>query len=150
MQEIIKQFIQGQNCITICCADDKNRPYCFSCFYIFNPEDGLLYFKSSEDSHHSLIIKKNPVIAGTILPDKINRLVTRGIQLEGEIVESLHPLAKDAFNIYHKKIPMALAIKGKVFTVLINAVKMTDSHFGLSKKIIWSRNEKEIMEVGKT
>lgn len=143
MQEIIKQFIQGQNCITICCADEKNRPYCFSCFYIFNPEDGLLYFKSSEDSHHSLIIKKNPVIAGTILPDKINKLVTRGIQLEGEIVESLHPLAKEAFNIYHKKIPMALAIKGNVHTVRLNTVKMTDSQLGFRKKINWKRGRSE-------
>ena len=145
MNEIIKQFIQRQNCATICCADEKNKPHCFSCFYIFNPEEGLLYFKSSDDSYHSEAIKSNPVIAGTILPDKLNKLIIRGAQLEGNIVEELHPLAKDAFTIYHKKVPMALAIKGKVYTVRLNAVKMTDSHFGFGKKITWNRSETEIV-----
>ena len=149
MNEIIKQFIQQQTCATVCCVDEQSSPYCFSCFYVFNPDKGLLYFKSSDDSLHSAIIKRNPFIAGTILPDKLNMLVTRGIQLEGDVLEQLHPLVKDAVKIYHKNIPMALAIKGKVYTVRLNAVKMTDNQFGFSKKITWKRDRDGVIMVGK-
>ncbi|HEY6062623.1 MAG TPA: pyridoxamine 5'-phosphate oxidase family protein [Chitinophagaceae bacterium] len=145
MNEIIKQFIQRQTCATICCTDEESRPYCFSCFYAFNPEKGLLYFKSSDDTYHSALMKRNPGIAGTILPDKLNKLVIRGIQLEGEVLEPFHPLAKDAFAVYHKNFPMALAIKGKVFTIRLDVVKMTDSQLGFGKKIDWKRSEAEMI-----
>ncbi len=145
MDGVLKKFIQQQACATICCTDEEGSPYCFSCFYAFNPGGGLLYFKSSDDTYHSVLVKRNPVIAGTILPDKLNKLIIRGIQLEGEVLEPFHPLAKDAFAIYHKNIPMALAIKGKVFTIRLDVVKMTDSQLGFGKKITWKRGETEMI-----
>ena len=145
MNETISRFLQQQTCATICCIDEQGSPYCFSCYYVFNPEKGLLYFKSSDDAHHSALLLNNPAVGGSILPDKLIRLISRGIQLEGEVLEQFHPLTKDASVVYHKKIPMALAIKGKVFTIRLNAIKMTDSQLGFGKKITWKRNEMEIM-----
>jgi len=141
MNEIIIRFLLQQTCATICCTGEHGAPYCFSCYYVFNSGDGLLYFKSSDDAHHSAFLISNPVIAGTILPDKLNKFLPKGIQLQGEVLEPLHPLAKDASLIYHKKNPMALAIKGKVVTIRLNAIKMTDSQLGFGKKIIWKRSK---------
>ena len=44
-------------------------------------------------------------------------------------------------EIYHKKNPLALVVKGTVFTIRLNIIKMTDSQFGFGKKNIWKRDE---------
>ena len=135
----IIRFLQQQTCATICCKNGGGSPYCFSCYYVFNKENSLFYFKSSMDAYHSALIANNPIVAGTILPDKLNKLITRGIQLQGEVLQQFHPMAKDAYMRYHKKHPMALAIKGEVFTILIDYIKMTDSKLGFGKKLNWKR-----------
>ncbi len=141
MNEKIIQFLQQQTCATICCVDEQGRPYCFSCFYAFNIEKGLLYFKSSIDSHHSILMKKNPFIAGTVLPDKLNSLLVKGIQFEGIVLHELHLLTKESSNYYHKKHLMALTIPGKTWAIQIDRIKMTDSTKGFGKKITWNRDE---------
>jgi len=141
MNEIIIQFIQKQTCTTICCVDEQGKPWCFSCFYAFNCKEGLLYFKSSADSHHSALIKKNPFIAGTILPDKLNTLLVKGVQFVGIVLNEHHPLTRQVSGYYHKKHPMALAIPGEIRTIQINRIKMTDSTKVFGEKMTWNRGE---------
>jgi uncharacterized protein YhbP (UPF0306 family) len=141
MNEIIFRFIKQQTCATICCTDEKGIPYCFSCYYVIKPESGLLYFKSSDNAYHTSLLANNLAVAGTILPDKLSKLITKCIQWRGELLEEHHPQTKDADEIYHKKIPLALVIKGKVFTIRLNIIKMTDSQLGFGKKNIWKRDE---------
>jgi uncharacterized protein YhbP (UPF0306 family) len=139
MDETISRFLKNQTCTSISCVDETGKAYCFSCFYVFNEEEKLLYYKSSAETNHSLIIKKNPVIAGTVLPDKLNKLVVKGIQFEGVVLEHGDNLAQGAAEFYHKKNPLALAIPGKVWTIEIRQIKMTDSTLGFGKKISWER-----------
>ncbi len=141
MNETIIHFLQRQTCATICCTDEQSKPYCFSCFYVFNSDEGLLYFKSTSDSHHSVFMKKNPVIAGTILPDKLNILLVKGVQFEGIVLDANHPLKEQASGYYHKKLPIAWAIPGEIWTIQISHIKMTDSTKGFWKKITWNRDE---------
>lgn len=141
MNERIKEFIKKQTCASICIINEKGNPHCFSCFYAFNSLDKLLYFKSSPDSYHLNLIKSNPGIAGTILPDKLNKLMIKGIQLQGQVLEHHHPMAKDATVNYHKKFPFAMTIKGDVLTIHLTDIKMTDNSFGVGKKILWKINE---------
>lgn len=139
MDNNIIEFLEKQNCASICCLDEHNIPWCFSCYFVFNPDEGLLNFKSSTDARHASMMKKNPFIAGTVLPDKLNKLRVRGVQFEGVVLDSIERLTVDASRYYHKKNPIALAIPGEVWTVQINHIKMTDSAMGFSKKISWSR-----------
>jgi uncharacterized protein YhbP (UPF0306 family) len=141
MNEAIRAFIQKQTCATVCCVDENSKPYCFSCFYEFNAEYGLLYFKSSAETHHSSLLKRNVFIAGSILPDKLNKLIVKGIQFEGVMLDANHPLMKKASEHYHKKYLIALAIPGDIYVIQINHIKMTDSTMGFGKKISWSRAE---------
>ena len=142
MNNTIIHFINKQTCASICCVNDQEKsPYCFSCFYTFNSEEGLLYFKSSQQSHHSAIITTNPLVAGTILPDKLNVLQIKGLQFQGEVLPDDHPLAKEAFAHYHKQHPMALAMPGHMWTIQITVIKMTDNSLGFGKKITWKRSE---------
>jgi uncharacterized protein YhbP (UPF0306 family) len=98
-----------------------------------------MYFKSSVSAKHSSILVTDPCIAGTIQPDKLNRLVVKGIQFEGKILPGDHPICKEASADYYKKHPMALAVPGEIWVIELN--KMTDSTLGFGKKISWKRNE---------
>lgn len=135
-------FLQKQTCATICCINEDGNPYCFSCYYVFNQSDGLLYFKSSSKAHHSVLLKKNPVVSGSILPDSLSKIKSIGVQLMGVLLDQQEPFAKDANLGYHKKHPIALAIKGEVFTVRIDSIKMTDSSKIFGEKVTWKRSEK--------
>ena len=143
MNKTIIQFIQEQTCAGICCIDETGKPYCFSCFYAFNAEKGLLYFKSSKESHHAALLMKNPAVAGTILPDKLSTLIVKGLQFEGIVLGKEHPLVKNASVFYHKAKPMALAVPGEIWIVSIDRIKMTDSTLGFGKKIKWEREHSE-------
>jgi len=141
MEERISRFIKKQTCAGICCVDETGNPYCFSCFYAFNGDRDLLFFKSSSSARHSSLLTKNPSVAGTIQPDKLNILVIKGIQFEGIVLQEDHPSSKNAAAEYYKKFPMALAIPGEIWTVQLNIIKMTDSTMGFGKKVSWKRNE---------
>lgn len=149
INETITRFIQRQTCASVCCIDEEGMPYCFSCFYVFNREEALLYFKSSSDAHHSGLMKKNPFIAGTILPDKLNKLLVKGIQFKGIVLDADHPIAGQASAYYYKQHPMSLAIPGEIWFIQINHIKMIDSTLGFGKKITWGRDE-EAMGKGDT
>ena len=139
MNNTIVDFLQEQNCASICCIEESVKPYCFSCFYAFNAEAGLLYFKSSSNSQHAIVMKKNPFVAGTVLPDKLNKISIKGIQFEAIVLDTQQPLVKQTLGIYLKKHPLALAIPGEIWALRINKIKMTDSTLGFGKKISWER-----------
>src|SRR5262245_14612453 len=103
LNETIKHFIQGQKIATICCIDEQNNPFCFSCFYTFQNKDCLLYFKSSPASMHCRLMSEKPQVSGTILPDKLNIFSIAGIQFSGILLKASHELTEDASRLYHIK-----------------------------------------------
>lgn len=144
MHPNISRFLEKQTCASVCCVDEQGNPYCFSCFYVFNSREVVLYFKSSASAHHSPILLKNPLVAGTILPDELNTLQVKGIQFEGELLPADHLLAKKAAASYYKKNPAALAMPGEIWTIRINHIKFTDNTLGFGTKIPWYREEQEL------
>ena len=143
MNERIEEYLKQQSCANVCCVDTRRLPYCFSCFYAYNINDRLLYYKSSLDAHHSKIILDSPEIAGTILPDKLSKLQVKGLQFEGIVLPLEHPLATNAAAFYYKKNPVAVAMPGEIWTIQINFIKFTDSRLGFGKKLTWNREEQE-------
>ena len=143
MTERIDEYIKQQSCANVCCVDTGGLPYCFSCFYAYNNNERLLYYKSSIDAHHSKIILDSPVVAGTILPDKHNKLHVKGIQFDGIVLPLEHPSSKNAAAVYYKKNLVAVAMPGDIWTIQINSIKFTDSRLGFGKKLTRSRQEHE-------
>ncbi len=139
----IVTFIMAQTCASVCCMNGSNEPYCFSAYYAFSKEGMLLYFKSSPGSNHYEWLKINKQVAGTILPDKLKKLETVGIQFQGTVLEENDPLTQSATLRYHRTHPLAIAVKGEVFTIKLQSVKMTNSKAGFGKKIHWHRQEEE-------
>jgi uncharacterized protein len=140
MNDSIIAFIRKQTCATICCVDPTHSPYCFNSFYAFNAETGLLYFKSSAGTTHVNIIQQNPVVAGTILPDKLQLLAIKGIQFEGIILSHGLEETKQASTLYHSRFPLALAMPGEIWTIKLSKIKMTDSSKGFGRKTSWERD----------
>jgi hypothetical protein len=141
MKELITNFLKKQTCASICCVDEDSKPWCFSCFYVFNEKEAVLYFKSSASTRHGMMMAKSSFVAGTILPDKLNTLTVRGVQFEGEILNADEAASGDAANWYYKKNPVARAMPGEVWAVRLHTIKMTDSTLGFGKKVYWLREE---------
>jgi uncharacterized protein YhbP (UPF0306 family) len=141
MKNKIDKFIRQQTCASACCVDEYNNPYCFSCFYSYDAKESSLYYKSSAETRHSAILLTNPVMAGTITPDRLNLLQIQGVQFEGIVLPPGHPSAKHASGHYHKKHPVALTIPGQIWTIQLNVIKFTDNTLGFGTKLYWSRIE---------
>lgn len=139
MNEPILHFIEKQTCATVCCVDSNNHPWCFSCFYAVDAKNGLLLFKSSPGAFHVDILRSNPKVAGTILPDKLNKLLLKGLQFNGMVLADDHPHSEVASRIYLKRHPVAMAISGEIYCIRLDQVKFTDNALGFGKKIIWNR-----------
>lgn len=139
MENRIVDFINKQSCISFCCVDEEQKPHVFTCFYTFDAEEGFIYFKSNEDTLHAKILLNNSALAGSILPNKLDVLKIKGIQLEGEYVD------EEDFNsrgkkMYYKQHPYALGSAGRIWCVKLNMIKMTDNTLFFGEKIYWNRN----------
>ena len=135
----ILKFMEKQTCATICCTDERANPYCFSCYYVFDSEKGLMYFKSSAETEHAQLLQRNRMVSGTVLPDRLNKLIVKGVQLQGVVLSPDEIMTTGASTFYHKKMPFAIAMKGNVYTIRINRIKMTDSSIVFGKKLYWER-----------
>ena len=139
MDERMKKFIVRQTCASICCVDEVGKPYCFSVFYAFDDNKDFLYYKSSDDTKHTPLLKANPNIAGSILPDKLKSLMIKGIQFEGSaFIDKNNP---DAKSVFYGKHPIARTVPGRIWTVRIDKIKYTDNSLGFGKKVLWERQE---------
>ena len=137
MDERIINFIETQTVVSVACIDGDHLPYCFSCFYAFDKENSLLHFKTSANTNHVQLLYRNKHVAGTIQPDKLNRLAIKGIQFTGKVIDINDNLGINANAIYHKKYPFALAMAGEVWTIQLESIKMTDNTLGFGKKLLW-------------
>jgi uncharacterized protein YhbP (UPF0306 family) len=144
MNERIADFINHQRVANVCCLDEEKNPYCFSCFYAFDEERLLIYFKSGPNAHHSQFLFQNPMVAGTIQPDKLNSLAIKGIQFTGRILDANNELCSQANTVYHKRFPFALALAGEAWTLQPESIKMTDNTLRFGKKLHWSLQEEVV------
>lgn len=144
-QHHLHAFIGAQTCASLCCRNENNQPYCFSCFYAYNEEKGLLYYKSGPEAYHSQLLGLHTEVAGTILPDQLCKLHIQGIQFEGVLLPPDHPDARNAATHYYKRHPLALAHSGMLWTIRLEHIKYTDSKMGFGKKLEWRRTENVLM-----
>ncbi len=136
MNERIIDFISTQKVATICCTDEENHPYCFSCFFAFDAAQQAVYFKTSAGTRHADLMLVHSAVAGTVQPDKLNPMAIKGLQFTGHVL-SEGSWKDHASSVYHRKYPFALAMKGEIWMVKLDYIKMTDNTLAFGKKIIW-------------
>ena len=140
MKKEISNFIKENKIASIACIDEKNTPYSFHCFYVFDEKNQLLFFKSSSNTYHSSCLSHTDSVAGSILPSKINFIALQGIQFTGRVIHENFP---DNINLelyFHTKLPLALAKPGQVYCIQLETVKMTDNTQIFGKKSLWERS----------
>jgi hypothetical protein len=120
-------------------VDETGHPHCFTCFYSFDPEEMLLHYKSANETQHSALLLKKPLVAGTIVPDALDVLHIKGVQFQGIILPFDHSHYKDASTHYHGKHPVALLMPGEIWTIKLLTIKFTDNTLGFGKKQLWER-----------
>lgn len=147
MNEEIRTFLRKQKIATICCVDEQNNPYCFTCFYAFQLQSFLLIFKSSATSRHVQLLQEKQQVSGTILTEKHGVFPGAGIQFCGILCsQPAEHLLQAGKEYYYSKFPLALSVSGEIFLVKLEAIKMTNSGKIFGKKISWKRSDAEIKE----
>ncbi|WP_341839683.1 hypothetical protein [Chitinophaga caseinilytica] len=135
---IIRSFLERRQVATIA-AVQAGRPFCFNCFYGFDPENWLLMFKSSPGSRQVSLFENGITVAGTILGEKTSLHFNAGAQFEGEVVEDEATQAKAA-AMYYKQFPISMLIDGKVLVIKLSMVRMTQTQAGFRNKHHWLRD----------
>lgn len=136
----IADFITTNKVATICCVDEIAAPYCFNCFYVFQENTHLLFFKSNANSFHSSVLSKNSKIAGTILSTKLDLLSLKGIQFSGKVLYDA-PGKIQPWDIYHKSFPFAITKPGNVWCIALERIKMTDNTLIFGRKLEWNKGD---------
>ncbi|WP_017257735.1 PNPOx family protein [Pedobacter arcticus] len=145
MKKDLTEFIDENKIATICYLDVQGKPYCFNCFYAFEPTQKLLFFKSSANTLHAQSLKINAEISGTILPSKSNILALKGLQFTGVVLYDDFPLTVSPASYYHQRNPMTLAKAGEVWCIQLTKAKMTDSTRVFGEKLVWEKLSEEIL-----
>ena len=145
MDSHISSFIKEQGVLTIC-TSNNNIPYSATCFYSFLKEKNYLVFKSSPQSKHITDGLLNNNVSGTIIADSSNIAQIKGIQFQGKFIQPTLLTLSQAKKNYTLKYPFSVVIKGGLWIVELEFVKMTDNTLGFGKKISW---EKEVSSIKK-
>jgi uncharacterized protein len=77
---------------------------------------------------------RNPVVAGTILPDKLETVSIKGVQFTGMFTPAE---GDEASLIYYSRFPFARAIGGKFWVIKLKTMKYTDNTLGFGTKLHW-------------
>ena len=135
--ENIKGFISTNQIASVCFVDENKFPYCINCFFAVDIVNKLIVFKSSTGTrHHAHTLAKAP-IAGTILPEKIEKLKIRGAQFNATILSNEELISFNCSATYYKQYPFALAMPGYIWAANLNFIKFTDNTLGFGNKTIW-------------
>ncbi len=107
LRQLIEDYLKEAKLMTLATVKD-NKPWVASMWYVHD-EDLNLYFISRKSRRHSLELKENPNVAGTItIPHaKGSGEKVRGIQYEGVAQETTGKILKKARELYFKKYPNA-------------------------------------------
>lgn len=138
MEKKITTYISESKVVTLAtCINDI--PYCANCFYVFDEENKILIFLSSDTTRHVTEGLSNNNVAGTIDREITTVAKIKGLQFTGEFINPTEEQKKQFYKIYYHKFPFAKAKPSPVWGIKLNWVKMTDNTLGFGKKLMWER-----------
>ena len=136
VDERIISFIDSNTNLTLA-VSENNKPYCANCFYAFDKENLFLVFKSKLSTNNIEIALKNSSVAGTIVPDSLDKLHVKGIQFTGKVKQADGENLSAAKKIYYLKYPFAMALPGELWIIELHTLKYTDNTLGFGKRLEW-------------
>ncbi len=107
LRRFVLEYLEEAKLMTVATAKDS-EPWAASVWYVHDNELNL-YFISRRSRRHSLELKENPHVAGTITKPHVigSGEKVRGIQFEGVAHEATGKTLKKALSLYLAKYPTA-------------------------------------------
>jgi uncharacterized protein YhbP (UPF0306 family) len=117
-KEILWKYLGEAKLMSIATVSGKH-PWAASAWYVHD-KDWNLYFLSRKSRRHSLEMKKNPNVAGTIVTPHVigSGEKVRGVQFEGTARECNWEELKLGRELYTKKYPTAENIPLQMFRLV--------------------------------
>jgi uncharacterized protein YhbP (UPF0306 family) len=138
MEKKIVNYISESKVMTLAtCINEV--PYCANCFYVFDEENKILIFLSSDTTRHVTEALANKNVAGTIDKPVTTVAKIQGLQFTGEFIDPTEEQLEIFYKIYYQKFPFAKAKPSPVWGIKLNWLKMTDNTLGFGKKLKWKR-----------
>ena len=123
LRQLIEDYFKKAKLMQIATAKN-NKPWVAIVWFAYD-EDFNFYFISQKQRRHSLEIKENENISGTIvLPHKTLGVKVRGIQFEGKGYEISALELPRAFKLFVKRFPNAKDNIGSVRNIVENITKV--------------------------
>lgn len=141
--ENIVSFLNNNRVATICFSDEKNNPYCFSCFFVFVEKTATLVFKSSYGTSHEDYTQFATKVSGTVLPEQLDFLKIKGIQFIGNTLNESE-VNSELNSAYYKKYPFGRVMGGYIWAIKLECIKFTDNTLTFGHKTIWSADETQL------
>jgi uncharacterized protein len=134
----IIRFLLKHHVMTLATSND-NKPYCCSCFYVYNEKKNEFLVTSASDTRHISEVNQQPYVSGAITLETTMVGKIQGVQFTGTMTE----LKNDAFNkaktAYIKRFPVAAFSQLQLWSIFPDFIKFTDNRLGIGKKMIWQQ-----------
>jgi len=132
----IVNFINKHHLLTLA-TSCENKPYCASCFFVFEKEVPCFIIATDEKTRHGSEALLNPQVAGTIALETNMVGKIQGIQFSGlfRVASVMEKMT------YFKHFPYALAMNPSLWSIDIETMKFTDNTLGFGKKLEYLKSQ---------
>lgn len=135
--KIIVSFLSDHTIASVALLTEDRKPYCVTCFYVYDESTNCLLFKSSFGTFHDQLMKESAPVSGTVLPESIDLVQIKGIQFTGKLLSLQDAASLKNTSLYTQKYMMSLALPGYMWGIKLDYVKLTDNSLGFGHKITW-------------
>ena len=134
----IIRFLKKHHVLTLATASN-NKPYCCSCFYVFNEKNNTFLVTSGNETRHIKEILSQSAIAGAIALETTMVGKIQGIQFTGtmKLIEGEEFIK--AKSLYLKRFPVAAFAELVLWRIDPDFMKYTDNRLGFGTKMIWEK-----------
>jgi hypothetical protein len=131
-------FLKKHHVLTLATSND-NKPYCCSCFYVYNEKQNYFLITSDNDTRHISEVNKQSCVAGAVALETTMVGKIQGVQFTGTMKE----VGEVEFNkekiVYIKRFPVAAFSELQLWRIEPDFIKFTDNRLGIGKKMIWQK-----------
>ncbi len=133
----IIQFLKEEKVFSLATTDADNNSWSCNCFYVFNPHDQVLIFKSEHNTIHISNAMKNSNVSGTIYRTGKEIKDIIGVQFTG-CLSLIDETSKAHYkDMYYKKLPIGKTIEAPFWKIKLSHIKMTLNAVNFGEKIIF-------------
>jgi len=135
----IIRFLKQHHLLTLATSND-DKPYCCSCFYVYNDKENYFLVTSDNDTRHISEVLKQSCVSCAIALETTMVGKIQGIQFTGTMRKIGEADSHKEKTAYIKRFPVAVFSELLLWRIEPDFIKFTDNRLGFGKKMIWKKN----------